>query len=111
MTGVLLAFLPPDEFETVVDQFLAHLEHSVRGETAKMAQIRIVTEVQGCLKGHKASDVLFVGHGGIGTLLFAIYPAVRSTVSSIKTLVAAGVTLSSQAHWVGRILDGCRLKT
>ena len=63
--------LPPDEFETVVDQFFAHPEQSVRGwETAKAAQIRIVAEVQECLNGHKAGDVLFVGHGGVGTLLF-----------------------------------------
>lgn len=64
-------FLPPDEFETVADQFFAHPEESVRGwETAKTAQARIVREVRACLEAFNRGDVLFVGHGGVGTLLF-----------------------------------------
>ncbi|WP_413718939.1 histidine phosphatase family protein [Silicimonas sp. MF1-12-2] len=64
-------FLPPDEFETVADQFFAHPEESVRGwETAKTAQARIVREVRACLEACNRGDVLFVGHGGVGTLLF-----------------------------------------
>lgn len=64
-------FLPPDEFEAVADQFFARPNDSVRGwETAKAAQARIVTEVRDCLASCKSGDVLFVGHGGVGTLLF-----------------------------------------
>ena len=64
-------FLPPDEFETVADQFFAFPDKSVRGwETAQAAQSRIVAEMQDCLRLYPDGDVLFVGHGGVGTLLF-----------------------------------------
>ncbi|WP_029061406.1 histidine phosphatase family protein [Labrenzia sp. DG1229] len=64
-------FLPPHEFETVADQFFAHPNDSVRGwETAAAAQSRIVAEVRECLLLNPKGDVLFVGHGGVGTLLF-----------------------------------------
>jgi broad specificity phosphatase PhoE len=64
-------FLPPDEFERVADQFFAHQSESVRGwETAENAQRRIVSEVEASLIDHGEGDVLFVGHGGVGTLLF-----------------------------------------
>lgn len=64
-------FLPPPEFEAVADQFFANPHHSIRGwETAFSAQQRIVREVQAVLKGHEAGDILFVGHGGVGTLLY-----------------------------------------
>ncbi|SDK87316.1 histidine phosphatase family protein [Aliiruegeria lutimaris] len=64
-------FLPPEEFEAVADQFFASPEESVRGwETAKQAQTRIVGEVRECLRSRPSGDVLFVGHGGVGTLLF-----------------------------------------
>lgn len=64
-------FLPPDEFETVANQFFAHPTTSVRGwETAADAQSRIVAEVHDCLRKNPDGDILFVGHGGVGTLLF-----------------------------------------
>ncbi|WP_299406503.1 histidine phosphatase family protein [uncultured Roseobacter sp.] len=64
-------FLPPQEFEQVADQFFAEPETSVRGwETARAAQSRIVFEVRACLRDHGEGDVLFVGHGGVGTLLY-----------------------------------------
>jgi len=64
-------FLPPDEFEAVADQFFAHPTKSVRGwETAQAAQSRIVSEVEDCLSKNPEGDILFVGHGGVGTLLF-----------------------------------------
>ncbi|WP_299919053.1 histidine phosphatase family protein [uncultured Roseobacter sp.] len=64
-------FLPPREFEQVADQFFAEPETSVRGwETARAAQSRIVSEVRACLRDHDEGDVLFVGHGGVGTLLY-----------------------------------------
>lgn len=63
-------FLPPAEFEAVADQFFASPDVSVRGwETAKSAQDRIVKEVKECLLSCPTGDVLFVGHGGVGTLL------------------------------------------
>lgn len=64
-------FLQPQEFEEVADQFFAHPNRSVRGwETAQAAQTRIVAEVRDCLSNHAEGDVLFVGHGGVGTLLY-----------------------------------------
>jgi broad specificity phosphatase PhoE len=64
-------FLPPDEFETVADQFFAHPDLSVRGwETAIAAQTRIVKEINMCLRLPHDGDLLFVGHGGVGTLLY-----------------------------------------
>lgn len=64
-------FLPPDEFEKVADRFFAEPSESIRGwETAEDAQRRIVAEVDACLEGPQDGDVLFVGHGGVGTLLF-----------------------------------------
>ncbi len=64
-------FLPPAEFETVADQFFAEPFKSVRGwEKAHDAQRRILAEVNASLDGHQEGDVLFVGHGGVGTLLF-----------------------------------------
>ncbi|WP_367646840.1 histidine phosphatase family protein [Ruegeria arenilitoris] len=64
-------FLPPVEFEGVADQFFAHPNVSVRGwETASAAQDRIVRAVKSCLSEHGEGDILFVGHGGVGTLLF-----------------------------------------
>ena len=64
-------FLPPLEFERVADQFFAQPGVSIRGwETAEDAQRRIVAEVRTCLAETNKGDILFVGHGGVGTLLF-----------------------------------------
>ncbi len=67
-------FLAPDEFETVADQFFAHPLASIRGwERAIDAQLRIVREVERVLARNRSGDVLFVGHGAVGTLLFCHY--------------------------------------
>ena len=64
-------FLPPEEFERVADQFFAQPEISVRGwETARQAQTRILREVEAVLARMPEGDLLFVGHGGVGTLLY-----------------------------------------
>ncbi|SDW32853.1 histidine phosphatase family protein [Roseicitreum antarcticum] len=64
-------FLPPAVFEEVADAFFAAPQHSVRGwETALAAQARIVAEVDVCLAGPQGGDVLLVGHGAVGTLLY-----------------------------------------
>ena len=67
-------FLAPDEFETVADQFFAQPLVSIRGwERAIDAQLRIVREVERVLARNRSGDVLFVGHGAVGTLLFCHY--------------------------------------
>ena len=64
-------FLPPQEFEAAADKFFAQPATSMCGwETAEDAQRRIVAEVEACLAGPQDGDILFVGHGGVGTLLF-----------------------------------------
>ena len=67
-------FLPPEEFETVANQFFAQPHVSIRGwERAVDAQSRIVREIELVLARDQAGDVLFVGHGAVGTLLFCHY--------------------------------------
>ncbi len=64
-------FLPPDEFERLADRFFADPHTSVRGwETAAEAQARILGEVSACFDQTGDGEVLFVGHGGVGTLLW-----------------------------------------
>jgi broad specificity phosphatase PhoE len=67
-------FLAPDEFESVADQFFADPLVSIRGwGRAIDAQLRIVREVECVLARNRSGDVLFVGHGAVGTLLFCHY--------------------------------------
>jgi broad specificity phosphatase PhoE len=64
-------FLNPAEFEDVANQFFAEPHLSVRGwERAIDAQARIVREAEAVLTRNRPGDVLFVGHGAVGTLLF-----------------------------------------
>ncbi len=64
-------FLAPAEFEATADRFFAAPEESVRGwERAIDAQARIVGAVHAILAEAPADlPTLFVGHGGVGTLL------------------------------------------
>ncbi len=69
-TGVL----SQAEFEATADRFFAQPMTSVRGcERAIDAQTRIVREVETVVARDPTGDVLFVGHGGVGTLLFCHY--------------------------------------
>lgn len=64
-------FLLPTEFEAVADAFFANPDTSIRGwERAVDAQARIVRETDVVLADHRDGDVLLVGHGGVGTLLY-----------------------------------------
>jgi broad specificity phosphatase PhoE len=70
-------FLVPDEFQAVADRFFAQPQISVRGwERAVDAQSRIVREVEHILARDEPGDILFVGHGGVGTLLYCYYAGV-----------------------------------
>jgi broad specificity phosphatase PhoE len=67
-------FLPPDAFEKMADAFFASPDRSVRGwERAVDAQLRIVGEIEHVLMRKIAGDVLFVGHGAVGTLAYCHY--------------------------------------
>lgn len=64
-------FLPPAEFEAMTDAFFANPDQSVSGwERAIDAQARIVRETNAVLETHGEGDVLLVGHGAVGTLLY-----------------------------------------
>ena len=67
-------FLPPPEFEKVANEFFARPLESVRGwERAADAQARIVREAEAALARAVGGDVLLVGHGAVGTLLYCHY--------------------------------------
>ena len=67
-------FLEASDFERVADEFFAHPSASVRGwERAVDAQERIVREAETILARASDGDVLLVGHGAVGTLLFCHY--------------------------------------
>ena len=64
-------FLPGPEFEQVADAFFAAPDQSVRGwETAQEAQNRIVHAAEEEIARGGAGDLLLVGHGAVGTLLW-----------------------------------------
>ncbi|WNJ89674.1 histidine phosphatase family protein [Bosea sp. 685] len=63
-------YLPPPAFEAMADAFFASPTLSIRGwERALDAQARILREVEAALAEPGEGDILFVGHGGVGTLL------------------------------------------
>jgi broad specificity phosphatase PhoE len=63
-------FLPPPEFEATADLFFRHPEQSIRGwERAADAQARVVGAVVRALAEAPGTPTIFVGHGGVGTLL------------------------------------------
>ena len=64
-------FLPKEEFERTADAFFANPLVSVRGwETAASAQDRICSAVRRVASDLPDRDLLFVGHGAVGTLLY-----------------------------------------
>ncbi len=71
-------FLPPDEFERMADAFFANPSKRIGGwERAVDAQARIVAEAESVLNRVQGGDVLFVGHGAVGTLLFCHYARLK----------------------------------
>ncbi|OYX08816.1 MAG: histidine phosphatase family protein [Rhizobiales bacterium 32-66-8] len=74
-------FLPEAEFQAVATEFFAHPTLSIRGwETAADAQARIIAAVRSALDLAPQTPTVFVGHGGVGTLLLcalAGYPVSR----------------------------------
>ena len=73
-------YLPEAEFQKMADAFFARPQESVRGwERSVDAQARIVAAIGAALAGD-ARPTIFVGHGGVGTLLLchlAGYPISR----------------------------------
>ncbi|WP_306262637.1 histidine phosphatase family protein [Pararhizobium sp. IMCC21322] len=70
-------FLSPDVFEDTANRFFERPHQSIDGwERAIDAQGRIVTEVISAIQDHGAGDLLIVGHGGVGTLLYCYFASV-----------------------------------
>ncbi|MGB1256232.1 MAG: histidine phosphatase family protein [Thiolinea sp.] len=70
-------YLPPDIFEATANQFFAHPGQSIRGwERALDAQQRIVSETEAVIEKYPQGDLLLIGHGGVGTLLYCHYAGV-----------------------------------
>ena len=64
-------FLKGPAFEDMANAFFAAPDTSVKGwEPARAAQARILAEVNRVLAAQPDRDVLFCGHGGVGTLLY-----------------------------------------
>lgn len=66
-------FVPPAEFELLADAFFGDPKTSVRGwERAVDAQRRMIVAFEAALAEATDAehDVLIVGHGGVGTLLY-----------------------------------------
>lgn len=66
-------FLPPQEFETVADDFFAMPHDSVRGwERAVDAQERVYRAASLIIANHnREGDLAIVSHGAVGTLLLS----------------------------------------
>ena len=65
-------YLPPSEFEAVVDLFFDEADQSVRGwERAVDAQTRIVDTIRRIPHTGHSRRTAFVSHGGVGALLLA----------------------------------------
>lgn len=64
-------FLPPAEFEKVADSFFTNPSKSILGwERAIDAQSRIAGETSAIISNHNGGDLLLIGHGAVGTLLY-----------------------------------------
>lgn len=64
-------YFPSGAFEAAADQFFAFPTSSYKGwETATAAQTRIVTAFFDAVGSAAKGDILCVGHGAVGTLLY-----------------------------------------
>ena len=100
-------FLVPDEFEAVANQFFGQPHISIRGwERAVDAQLRIVREVEQVLARNKPGDVLFVGHGGVGTLLYCHCAGLA--IDRVHDQLAGGGCFFAFTSQERRVLHGWR---
>ncbi|MBW7963300.1 histidine phosphatase family protein [Bradyrhizobium sp. BR 10261] len=100
-------FLLPDEFEATANQFFGQPHISIRGwERAVDAQLRIVGEVEHVLARGTPGDVLFVGHGGVGTLLYCHYAGLA--IDRVHDQLAGGGCFFAFTSQERRVLHGWR---
>lgn len=71
-------FLEPKEFESVADSFFEYPDKSIRGwERAVDVQSRIVDEAAKIFETYQEGDILMIGHGAVGTLLYCHFAALE----------------------------------
>jgi broad specificity phosphatase PhoE len=100
-------FLVPAEFEATANQFFAQPHVSIRGwEPALDAQLRIVREVEHVLARNTPGDVLLVGHGGVGTLLYCHYSGLA--IDRAHDQLAGGGCFFAFTRHGRRVLHGWR---
>jgi broad specificity phosphatase PhoE len=100
-------FLPPIEFESVVDEFFEHPDKNIRGwERALDAQSRIVREAETVLNRPHKGNVLLVGHGAVGTLLFCHY--LKTAISRVHDQPVGGGHYFTMAKAERRVLHTWR---
>ncbi|KRQ01005.1 histidine phosphatase family protein [Bradyrhizobium manausense] len=100
-------FLVPDEFEATANQFFGQPHVSIRGwERAVDAQLRIVGEVEHVLARGTPGDVLLVGHGGVGTLLYCHYAGLA--IDRAHDQLAGGGCFFAFTSQERRVLHGWR---
>ncbi|MCO5126674.1 MAG: phosphoglycerate mutase family protein [Rhodobacteraceae bacterium] len=68
-------YVPHERHEALADRFFADPDQSAEGwETARAAGARVLADLEALLARHGAGrgagDLLVVGHGGVGTLLY-----------------------------------------
>jgi len=98
-------YLPSKEFELVASDFFANPSMSVRGwERAVDAQKRIVRQVEAVLEHERPGDILFVGHGAVGTLLLCHYWNV--SISRIHDQPTGGGHFFAFINETRRVLHG-----
>lgn len=67
-------YLPSDTFEEHANAFFGRPGESINGwETAIAAQSRIVAAVKAAIAEAPDGELLFVGHGAVGTLLYCAF--------------------------------------
>jgi hypothetical protein len=94
----------------VADQFFGQPLDSIRGwERAIDAQVRIVRDVEHVLARNRSGDVIFVGHGAVGTFYSAIIPVLR-LIEPMTNLPAAVIALHSPKKAVACCILGAASK-
>ncbi len=100
-------FLEPAAFEAVADAFFAAPDERVRGwESARAAQARIVAAAGAEIARGEPGDLLFVGHGAVGTLLMC--HLLGETISRAFDQPAGGGHVFSYDATTGRVLSRWR---
>ncbi len=70
-------FVDPKDFGRIMDDFFAHPEESVMGwEPAANAQERVLASANAAIAEQAEGDLLLVGHGTVGALLYCHWAGV-----------------------------------